>query len=309
MSGRVLVTGSSGFVGLHLCTYLESRGYEVFGCDQVAAEGQAQRRICDITDTTSVEEIVQWAAPVDFVVHLAAVTFVPEATRSPAQVVNVNLLGTIRLIDALRTQAPNARLVFIGSSEVYGPPQETPVTEEHSFSPQNPYAISKAAADHYCRFRSQNDGMDIVRMRPFNHSGPGQSERFVLSSFARQIAEIEARNREPAIKVGNLEAVRDFTHVDDVVRAYTSALQDGWPGEAYNICSGESHRIGDALESLVAMADVEISIEVDPARLRPIDLPEIRGSHEKFTRDTEWRPSKSFETILADLLGYWRGAV
>ena len=309
MSGRVLVTGSSGFVGLQLFTHLESRGYEVFGCDQAAAENQTQRRVCDITDTTSVEEIVQWAAPVDFVVHLAAVTFVPESTRSPAQVVDVNLLGTIRLIDALRRHAPEARLVFVGSSEVYGPPQETPVTEEHDFSPGNPYAISKAATDHYCRFRSQNDGMDIVRMRPFNHSGPGQPARFVLSSFARQIAEIEAGNRDPAIKVGNLEAVRDFTHVDDVVRAYTSALQDGRPGEAYNICSGESHRIGDALEALVAMADVEISIEVDPERLRPIDVPEIRGSHEKFTRDTGWRPTKSFETILADLLGYWRGTV
>lgn len=309
MSTRVLVTGSSGFVGLHLCTYLESRGYEVFGCDQVAAEGQSQRRVCDITDTRSVEESVQWAAPVDFVVHMAAVTFVPEATRSPAQVVDVNLLGTIRLIDALRTQAPRARLLFIGSSEVYGPPQQTPVTEEHDLSPENPYAISKAAADHYCRLRSQNDGMDIVRMRPFNHSGPGQSERFVLSSFARQIAEIEAGKHEPVIKVGNLEAARDFMHVDDVVRAYASALQDGRPGEAYNICSGECHRIGDALESLVAMADVEISIEVDPERLRPIDVPEIRGSHEKFTRDTGWRPTKSFEKLLADLLGYWRGAV
>ena len=309
MSGRVLVTGSSGFVGLHLCTHLESRGYEVFGCDQVAAEGQPQHRVCDVTDAGSVEKIVRWAAPVDFVVHLAAVTFVPEATRSPAQVVEVNLLGTIRLIDALRTQAPKARLVFIGSSEIYGPPRATPVTEEHIFNPQNPYANSKAAADHYCRFRSQYDGMDIVRMRPFNHSGPGQSERFVLSSFARQIAEIEAGNREPAIKVGNLQASRDFMHVDDVVRAYASALEDGRPGEAYNICSGECHRIGDALESLVAMADVEISIEVDPARLRPIDVPEIRGSHEKFTRDTRWNPAKSFESLLADLLGYWRGAV
>ncbi len=309
MSGRVLVTGSSGFVGLHLCAHLESRGYEVFGCDQTAAEGQTRRRVCDITDTESVEDCVRWAAPVDFVLHLAAITFVPEAARNPTQVADVNMLGTIRLIDALRSQAPKARLVFVGSSEVYGPPRETPVTEGHRFDPQNPYAMSKAAADHYCRFRSQNDGMDIVRMRPFNHSGPGQSDRFVLSSFARQIAEIEAGKRGPSIKVGNLEAARDFMHVDDVVRAYVSALQDGRRGEAYNICSGESHRIGDALESLVAMADAEISIETDSGRFRPDDVPEIRGSHEKFTRDTGWRPEKSFESLLGDLLGYWRGAV
>ncbi|MCH8204920.1 MAG: SDR family NAD(P)-dependent oxidoreductase [Candidatus Hydrogenedentes bacterium] len=306
MSGRVLVTGSNGFVGMHLCRHLAARGYEVFGCDLVSAEDSPRRRICDIADAQSIEEAVQWAGPLDFVVHLAAITFVPDATNSPAEVVDVNFLGTIRLTEALQAQAPESRLVFVGSSEVYGPRKETPITEERSLAPANPYAISKAAADEYCRFLSQNSGMDIVRMRPFNHSGPGQSDRFVLSSFARQIAEIEKGQRKAVIEVGNLEAARDFMHVNDVVRAYETALQKGRAGEAYNICSGQSHRIGDALEALVAMSDAVIRIEVDPKRFRPADIAEIRGSHDKFTRDTAWKPEETFEGLLADLLAYWR---
>ncbi len=306
MSGRVLVTGSSGFVGKHLCAHLEAQGYEVFGCDQLAAEDSPRSRICDITDSHSIEETVQWAGPPDFVVHLAAITFVPDAASSPSQVVDVNFLGTIRLASALGTLAPDARLVFIGSSEIYGPPQETPITEAHPVSPANPYAISKAAADQYCRFLSESDGTDIVRMRPFNHSGPGQSDRFVLSSFARQVAEIEKGQREEVIKVGNLEAARDFMHVNDVVCAYETALRKGRSGDAYNICSGESHRIGDALDALVAMSDADIRIEVDPDRFRPTDVKEMRGSHEKFTRDTGWIPEEPFERLLADLLAYWR---
>ncbi len=309
MSGRILVTGSSGFVGKHLCGHLEAQGYEVFGCDQLTAEDSPRRRTCDITDTRSIEETIQWAGPPDFVVHLAAVTFVPEATESPAHVVQVNFLGTLRLAVALRTHAPNARLLFIGSSEVYGPPREIPVTEAHPLSPANPYAISKAAADQYCRYLSESDGTDIVRMRPFNHSGPGQSDRFVLSSFARQIAEIEKGQREAVIEVGNLQAARDFMHVNDVVRAYETALKKGRAGAVYNICSAQSHRIGDALETLVAMSDADIRIEVDPERFRPTDTTEMIGSHDKFTRDTGWKPEETFERLLADLLAYWRETV
>lgn len=308
MSGRVLVTGSGGFVGRHLCAHLEAQGFEVFGCDRVVSDAPGEHHVCDITDGASVEETVQWAQPFDFVVHLAAITFVPEAVQSPTQVTEVNLQGTIRLVEALRTLAPKARLVFVGSSEVYGPPRFSPVTEEHPLCPANPYAISKAAADQYCQFCSESHGMDIVRMRPFNHSGPGQSKQFVLSSFARQIAEIERGEGEPVLKVGDLGAARDFMHVDDVVRAYEAAFLHGRAGEAYNICSGASHRIGDALEALVDLTKVEIRIEVDPERLRPIDVPEIRGSHEKFSTDTGWKPTIPFDRLLEELLDYWRRA-
>lgn len=309
MSGRVLVTGSGGFVGRRLGAYLTAQGFEVFGCDLVVSDAPGEHRICDITDMASVEETIQWVLPLDFVIHLAAITFVPEAIQSPTQVVDVNLQGTIRLVEAMREHAPRARLVFVGSSEVYGPPQFIPVTEDHPFSPTNPYAITKAAADQYCRFCSENGRLDIVRMRPFNHSGPGQSDRFVLSSFARQIAEIEKGDCEPLLKVGDLGAARDFTHVDDVVRAYEAALLHGRSGEAYNICSGASHRIGGALEALVEMTKVEIRIEIDPERLRPIDVPELRGSHEKFSADTGWKPEIPFSQLLEELLDYWRGVI
>lgn len=308
MSGRVLVTGSCGFVGRQLSAYLEAQGYEVFGCDRIVSNAPGEHHICDITDGASIEETLQWALPLDFVVHLAAITFVPEALQSPTQVVDVNLQGTIRLVEALRTHAPRARLIFVGSSEVYGPPRFTPITEEHPLCPANPYAISKAAADQYCRFRSENDGMNIVRMRPFNHSGPGQSDRFVLSSFARQIAVIERGEGEPVLKVGDLGAARDFMHVGDVVRAYEAAFLRGRAGEAYNICSGASYRIGEALEALVELTKIEIRIEVDPERLRPIDVPELFGSHEKFTADTGWKPTIPFDKLLAELLDYWRCA-
>ncbi len=308
MSGRVLVTGAAGFVGRKLCAYLAAQGFEVFGCDRVASNAPGEHLICDFTDGASIEDTIQSALPLEFIIHLAAIAFVPEAIQSPTQVVDVNLQGTIRLVEAMRAHAPQARLVFVGSSEVYGPPKFIPVTEDHPFGPTNPYAITKAAADQYCQFCSENEGLDIVRMRPFNHSGPGQSDRFVLSSFARQIAEIEKGDCEPLLQVGELGAARDFLHVDDVIRAYEAAMQRGRAGEAYNICSGNSYRIGRALETLVEMTKVDIQIEVDPERLRPIDVPELRGSHEKFSTDTGWTPTVPFQKLLADLLDYWRRA-
>lgn len=307
MSARVLVTGSNGFVGAKLCAHLEAAGYEVLGCDMAVPPGSPQRRACDITKTAEVDATIDWALPLDGVFHLAAITFVPEASADPTQVMDVNLQGTIRLLNALKVKAPEARVVFVGSSEVYGPPQSLPMTEEHPLAPANPYAISKAAADHFCRYAHAADGLDVVRMRPFNHSGPGQSDRFVLSSFARQIADMEAGRQVPQMKVGNLEAARDFMHVDDVLRAYELAYAKGKSGDAYNICSGAAWRIQDALDTLIGLAEVEIDVQVDPERLRPVDTPEIFGSHQKFTDATGWNLEKSFENVLADLLGHWRG--
>lgn len=232
MSRRVLVTGSSGFVGTRLCTYLASRGDEVLGCDQVASEQDPGRRVCDITSASDVADTLRWASPVECIIHLAAITFVPEAAKNPALVHEVNLNGTIYLIDAMREHAPDARLLFVSTSEIYGPPQNLPIDESHPIAPQNAYAKSKAEADQYCRASFVSEGLDIVRMRPFNHSGPGQSDAFVLSSFARQVARIKSGAQEPVIHVGNIESARDFMHVDDVLRAYELALVKGEAGEA-----------------------------------------------------------------------------
>jgi GDP-4-dehydro-6-deoxy-D-mannose reductase len=260
----------------------------------------------DLRDEESVDTLVRRAVPFDWVVHLAAITFVPDAGRSPVAVMDVNLLGSVRLLDALKRHAPTARVLFVGSSEAYGPPQSLPVTESHPLNPSNPYAISKAAADLYCEFAQRATGLDIIRARPFNHSGAGQSDAFVLSSFARQIAEIEAGRRPPTLSVGDLNVARDFSHVADVVRAYQLLLEHGRPGEAYNVCSGKSVRIKDAVDLLLAKTDLEVEIQVEHDRLRAVDIPEIRGNHDKLSADTAWQPEHGLGNVLTDLLDYWR---
>lgn len=304
MTRRALITGAAGFVGQRLAAYLQGQGWDVIGSGYPAAGGMIP---CDIRDGASVARMVAEAGAVTHVFHLAAIAFVPEAERNPALAMEVNLNGTIHLCEALGQATNPPRLLFIGSSDAYGPPQSLPVTEVHPLAPANAYAISKAAADHYCAHVVRARGLDCVRLRPFNHTGPGQSEHFVLSSFARQIAAIEAGQHAPFVEVGNLDAARDFLHVDDVIRAYALAATDATAGEAYNICSGRAIRIQEALERLLAMSTVPIAVQQDSARLRPSDVPEVRGSHEKFTAATGWRPEIEFETLLRDLLAYWRG--
>jgi GDP-4-dehydro-6-deoxy-D-mannose reductase len=218
----------------------------------------------------------------------------------------VNIKGTINLVTAVQDHNPKARFISVGSAEVYGPPMYLPIDEKHPLNPVNPYAISKAAADHYCAYISKATGMDIIRMRPFNHSGPGQADQFVLSSFARQIAEIEAGHAEPVLRVGNLDAARDFMHVNDVIRAYELAALHGKGGEAYNVCSGNAQNIKDALDILLGLSNRKISVEVDPERMRPIDVPMVAGSYAKLKADTGWEPSIPFEEVLSDLLDSWR---
>ena len=306
MSHRVLVTGSEGFVGRQLCGYLTAQGYEVRGCDVLVPPEDAARRVCNVQHLEEVEKLLAWCGPADFVVHLAAITFVPEAGRDPAGVMDINLSGTIHLAEAVRTHWPDARFLFVSSSEIYGPPASLPITEGHAVNPQNPYAISKAAADQYCRYAHKQLGLDAVVLRPFNHSGPGQSDRFALSSFARQIAAMERGEGEALLRVGNLNVKRDFTHVHDILRAYEAAMHGGVAGEAYNLCSGLAHSLQAAVEELLRLAHVDAAIEPDAERVRETDTPEVYGSHAKFHEATGWEPKLSFGQLLADLLDYWR---
>jgi len=306
MTRRALVTGAEGFVGRGLCTHLAAQGWQVRGCDVRVPPGAAARLVCDITDREQVAQMLDWCAPLSHVFHLAAVTFVPEAIRNPVAAIEVNLQGTIRLMEAVRSRQPETRFLYVGSADVYGPPQALPIAESHRLDPANPYAISKAAADQYCAFLHESAGADIIRMRPFNHSGPGQSEQFVLSSFAQQVAQIEAGHIPATLRVGNLSAARDFSHVRDVVRAYECAALEGHAGEAYNVCSGRAQSIQEVLEKFLALSTADIRVEVDPARLRPVDVPEVYGSHEKLTAHTGWKPEIPFETLLAELLEFWR---
>jgi GDP-4-dehydro-6-deoxy-D-mannose reductase len=303
MNYRALITGGNGFVGRVLHDHLAAQGWEVVRCDRTMAPGVLP---CDITDPIQIADTLHAAGALTHVFHLAAMAFVPDANRNPAGAMNVNLNGTIHLANALLERHPGVRLIYVSSGEIYGPPQALPITEAHPVQPMNPYAISKAAADSYCAYLSAATRLDVVRLRPFNHAGPGQSDQYVLSNFARQVAAIEAGFAEPVLKTGNLTAARDFLHVNDVVRAYELAALRGRRGEAYNVCSGRARSVQEALSLLLGMSTLPIAVAQDPARLRPVDIPEIAGSHQKFTSDTGWQPETSFETILTDLLKAWQ---
>ena len=306
MSHRALVTGAAGFVGLTLCDLLESRGWEVVRTVQPGQEGGIA---CDITDPQALEATFAAAGPLTHVFHLAAIAFVPAANNNPTLAIDVNLKGTIFVAEALRKCHPAARLVYIGSADAYGPPESLPLRETHALNPSNTYAISKAAADQYCSYLHRAFGMDVVRMRPFNHSGPRQEPVFFLPSCAKQIADIEAGLKPPTMQVGNLAAIRDFSHVHDVVRAFEAVALRGHAGEAYNVCQGRGYTMQEALDALLARARVAIAVETDPARMRPADVPALFGANDKLCADTGWAPEKSFEELLDDLLAYWRGRV
>ncbi len=306
MNKRALVTGAGGFVGTRLSACLEAQGWEVVRSGHPAVTGMLP---CDFQDDAAVRALIADAGSLTHVFHLAAIAFVPDAERDPARAMDVNLNGTIRLCAALRELSAPPRLIFVGSSEIYGPPQALPMTESHAISPANAYAVSKAAADLYCAYLSRIRALDIVRMRPFNHAGPGQADSYVLSSFARQVAEIEAGLRPPVLETGNLEAARDFLHVDDVLRAYEAAALHAPAGEAFNVCSGRAQRIQSALDQLLAMSSATIEVRHDPARMRPSDVPEAYGSSAKLTEMTGWRPEIAFDALLRDLLNYWRSSI
>ncbi len=302
---KALITGVRGFVGQQLSSHLERQGWEVCGTD-VAGEDDARFQQCELRNFEDLKALLHWAGPITHVFHLAAITFVPDSLNDPNTTFEINMGGTVNLSRAMIETCHQARLIFIGSSESYGPPTYLPQDEAHPLNPQNPYAISKAAADQYCAHVSKQGSLDIIRMRPYNHSGPGQTDRFVLSSFARQMAEIALGQREPVLHVGNLDVARDFSHVEDVIRAYEFAALHGTPGEAYNVCSGKATTLMEAITLLRGMLEVDVHIEIDPDCFRHAEIPEIRGSYEKLKTSTDWQPMKSFEVLMQDLFTYWK---
>jgi GDP-4-dehydro-6-deoxy-D-mannose reductase len=301
---RALITGIGGFVGQRLSQHLAEQGWEVKGSD-IAGENTSEFQPCDLRNLDELKKLLAWAAPLTHVFHLAASTFVPDSIADPNLTFEINIGGTVSVTRAMMEVCPTARLIVVGSSESYGPPMYLPQDEEHPLNPQNPYAISKAASDHYCEYVSKRGDLDIIRMRPYNHSGPGQNDRFVLSSFARQMAEVNLNMRDSILRVGNLDVARDFSHVDDVICAYEAAALRGESGDVYNVCSGNATTLTRAIEILSGMLETEVRIEIDPKRFRTAEIPEIYGTHEKLTAKTGWTPVKSFEQIMQDLFLFW----
>ncbi len=320
MQLRALVTGIGGFAGRHLARHLLSEGIEVHGLirpgrrDETAgALGQeVSLHQGDLLHGEDADRVVQAVRP-DLVFHLAAQAFVPESWRDPAATYVTNVLGQLRLIEAvIRLDDPKPRLLVVSSNEVYGAPagaEELPVRETNPLRPNNPYAVSKAAQDLMGYQYVASHGLPIVRVRPFNHIGPGQTDAYVAGAFARQVAEVEAGLREPVIRVGNLDAQRDFTDVRDIVRGYLLAVRHGVAGEVYILASGRTVAIRSILDFYVSRSTVPVRVEPDPARLRPMDVPLVYGDSSKLRTLCGWEPAIVLETTLSDVLEYWRARV
>lgn len=298
---RVLVTGAGGFVGQHLCRRLVEQGDEAVALGGPAEPGS--NGTVDITDARALRRAVEAAQP-DAIVNLAGAASVASSQRDPAGTFAVNTLGAVNLLAAVQEAAPKARVLLIGSSEVYGAvPPGTRAVEESPLRPLSIYASSKLAAEVAGFQFHRGGGVAVIGARPFNHIGAGQRLNFVVPSFAAQIVAVRRGSAPPVLRVGNLEAVRDFSHVADVVDAYRILLHHGEPGEAYNICSGEGRRIRSVLERMIELASVEVRIELDPARLRPSDLPYLVGDPAKLLR-LGWKPSRSVDDALRGAIAH-----
>ena len=292
---KILLTGQSGFSGQHF--------QQLIPCIPLADEGGVQ---VDILHRPALLSAIRAAQP-EAVVHLAASTFVPESFEDPHATFQVNVTGTLNLFMALEACGFTGRVLYVGSAEVYGllSPQDLPVAETHPLRPRNPYAASKAAAEALAYQWSQTAKFEVVLARPFNHTGTGQSELFVLSNFARQIAEIRLGRKEARMEVGDIDVTRDFCDVRDVVRAYGLILEQGGNGEVYNICSGTESTIRGLLNTLLEIAGIEAEIVTEAERLRPTEQRRVVGSYDKLHAETGWRPNIPLQDTLADMLNDW----
>lgn len=306
---RVLITGASGFVGYHIATYLQSTQPDiilhgtVLDSNQRLSPAYAHRYEIDLRDTEQVLDILETSQP-DAIYHLAAQAFVPRSFEDPWETLENNIRSQLNIIEGCLKLGIQPRILVISSAEVYGEvsTNQMPMDENTPLRPTNPYSVSKVTQDMMGLQYYLSHQLPIMRARAFNHIGPGQSTRFVAPSFANQIALIEANQQEPFIYVGNLEAKRDFTDVRDIVRAYALIVEKGTPGQAYNVASGKAYSIQYLLDTLLTYSEIDIDIRIDEKRLRPVDVPEIRGDISKLNQDTDWQPIITFEETLKDVL-------
>jgi len=319
---NVLITGITGFAGSHLAEYIFAHhpDVEVHGIvrwrsrmDNIAhlvRDGKVHLHEADLKDMISLRKMLAEARP-DRIFHLAAQSFVPASWRLPAETFMINAVGQVNLFEAVLAEKLEPRIQIAGSSEEYGMvhPDEVPMKETNPLRPLSPYAVSKVAQDLLGYQYWQSYRLHVVRTRGFNHTGPRRGDVFVTSNFARQIARIEKGQVEPVIRVGNLEAKRDFTDVRDTVRAYWLALEKGDPGDVYNIGSGTTISMKDMLGILLSHSPAKVEVRVDPDRLRPSDVQILYADPSKFHAKTGWVPKIPLQTTLKDLLDYWRTRV
>ncbi len=312
---RVLITGVAGFAGTHLTEFLSrQKDVEIFGIVRQDTslealepfKSQVKLLWADMTDRDAVKEALRKAAP-ERIFHLAAQSSVMESLKSPALTVEANIRGQLNIFESLRELRLDALVHIASSAEVYGQVSgEKALSESLPLKPANPYAVSKAAQELLAYQYLKTYGLKSVVTRAFNHTGPGQSPRFVASGLARQVAAIEAGRQKPVLRTGNLDLVRDFTDVRDIVRAYWLALEKGEPGETYNLCSGVGRILNEILAIYLKHSMIKIDVLCDPALLRANDLPLMVGDPSQFNRRTGWAPKIPFESTLMDVLNYWR---
>jgi GDP-4-dehydro-6-deoxy-D-mannose reductase len=310
----VLVTGAGGFVAAHLVEFFRSEHPAVEVVGLVRPHGSAPRGgagfatllEADLNDPTGLDAVLE-RGPVDRIVHLAGQSSVHLSWLDPGGTLRTNVLGLVHLLDAVRRRGGRPDVLVVGSAEEYGAVEaaDLPLREDRPLLPASPYAVSKVA-QACLALQYGAAGMRVLRTRTFHHTGPGRGETFAESSFARQIAEAEAGLRPPVLQVGNLEAVRDYSDVRDVVRAYWALLERGEAGAVYNVCSGRGRTIRELLDILLSLADAKLDVKVEPERLRPADVPAQFGDPRRLREATGWEPRIPLERTLRDLLDDWR---
>lgn len=315
---KALITGITGFAGSHLAELLLTEDVEVHGIQRWRSKADNITHIidkihfheADLLDAHSLYKVIDEVRP-HYVFHLAAQSYVQSSWASPSNTLEVNIIGTVHLFEAVRKSEFDITIQIACSSEEYGRvfADELPITEKNPLRPLSPYAVSKLAMDYlgYQYFESYN--MKVIRTRGFNHTGPRRGDVFAESTFAKQIAEIEKGKKDPVVYVGNLKAIRDYTDVRDIVRAYYLAVKKCKPGEVYNIASGSGWKIEDVLRLLLSMSKVKIKTIPDKERMRLSDVEVLIGDSSKFRKTTGWKPQIPFEKTMEDLLNYWRERV
>lgn len=319
MQKKALITGASGFAGRYLVRHLAAkRTYQLFGTYLTHIDSALQSQHTpveyiklDLLDSKQTKHVIASVSP-DYIFHLAAFSATADSLNNPKETILNNVGAQINLLEAVRAaNIPKVKILIVSSADIYGivKKEDLPIDEQTPFAPTNPYAVSKITQDFLALQYYLSYNMHIVRVRPFNHIGAFQSLGFVVTAFAKRIAEIEKGKSQPILRVGNLEAKRDFTHVADMVAAYDLALEKGVPGDVYNLGSGTSYAIKEILEKMLSFSTKEIKVEIDPKMVRVIDTPDKICDTAKFFALTGWKPTTPIEKALQEALDYWRNIV
>ena len=306
---KVLVTGIDGFVARYLYDYLLKSGYDVYGTtiNETYKNDKIKIFKMNLLNVENVNDVIKNIKP-DMIFHLAGQSAVGLSWQKPVLTIDVNVNGTLNLLEAVKNNNINPKILIIGSSDQYGiiKPEDCPIKETQMQIPQSPYGISKKTQEELGKLYVKAYKMNIIFVRAFNHIGAGQGENFVVPDFASKIVKIE-KGAIPVLKVGNLDTLRDFTDVRDIVRGYVMLLENGKIGESYNIGSGNVIKVKDILKKLISLSYKEIKVEIDKEKFRPVDVPIVQCDNSKIKEDTGWKPEISIDETLKDVLEYWRG--